>query len=101
MILCVFAVTVGMGLQWLLWVVPFAILANDIRWLKRYCLVGTLFLVFQLFGYHMVPWASHLFSPVTVNTLLRLVSIPIWIVMAWWAIDRLKRARVLPGNLTS
>ncbi|MGB3716097.1 MAG: glycosyltransferase 87 family protein [Candidatus Promineifilaceae bacterium] len=100
-ILCVFAVTVGMGLQWLLWVVPFAILANDIRWLKRYCLVGTLFLVFQLFGYHMVPWASHLFSPVTVNTLLRLVSIPIWLVMAWWAIDRLKRARVLPGTLTS
>ena len=38
---------------------------------------------------------------VTVNTLLRLVSIPIWIVIAWWAIDRLKRAHILPGTLTS
>lgn len=98
-LLCVFAVSSGMGIQWLLWLVPFAILAGDTRWLRLYSLAGMLFLLVQLYGLHMYPWAYHLFNPETADTIIRLGSIPAWITVLLWAGHRLLRPDAVANQL--
>ena len=91
-ILCVFVVSVGMGMQWLLWVIPFALLTYDIRWLNVYSLAGTAYLLLHLYGYHMYPWASVFLSPPAVDVFLRLTALPAWLVVMLWAASRLFRS---------
>jgi hypothetical protein len=91
-ILCVFMVSIGMGMQWLLWVVPFALLAGDRRWLNYYSLAGTAYLLAHLYGYHMYPWANEFLDPQSVDVFLRLTALPTWIVVVMWAGMRLLRS---------
>ncbi len=88
-ILSVFAVSVGMGIQWLLWVVPFALLAGDHRGLRWYSLTGSLFLLVQLYGLHMYPWANELLGVEKADILIRLGSVPAWITVVLWTGYRL------------
>lgn len=90
-ILAVFMVSSGMGIQWLLWIVPFAILDADHRWLSWYSLTGMLFLLVQLYGLHMYPWLYELFLPETADSLVRLGSLPAWFTVTLWTIARLRR----------
>lgn len=91
-ILAVFAVTMGMGIQWLLWVVPFALLVGDTSTLKWYSLAGMVFLLAQLYGLHMYPWAYKLFSKETAVLLIRAASIPAWLVVVYWTGRRLRQS---------
>lgn len=91
-ILTIFAVSAGMGIQWLLWIVPFAILIKDYQGLKWYSLFGALFLLIQLYGIHMYPWAFHLFGNEMGDLIIRAGSIPAWITVCLWAGLRLYRA---------
>jgi hypothetical protein len=91
-LLTMLAVTAGMGLQWLLWVAPFALLAGDIRGLNWYTAGAVTYLVLQLYGYHFSPWLFEVFDPATARNLLILTSYPAWIVVIVWAVRRL-----LPG----
>jgi uncharacterized membrane protein len=90
-ILAEFAVSAGMGIQWLAWVVPFALLDADLRWLKWYSLAGALFILVQLYGLHLVPWAFQLFDEGTADTIIRLGSVPAWITVVLWVVQRLSR----------
>lgn len=92
-ILTEFAVSVGMGIQWLLWVVPFAILSGDVWWLRLYSFTGSLFLLGQLYGLHMYPWAFQLFGQETGDLLIRISSIPAWVTVVLWAWHRLRPVR--------
>lgn len=91
-LLCILAVNMGMGMQWLLWIVPFAILAFDIRWLNIYSFAGIIFLGVHLFGYHLYPWASEFLNPVTADVVFRLTPLLAWIVVLLWAASRLYRS---------
>ena len=91
-ILSVFVVTAGIGLQWLLWVIPFALVADDLRWLKRYSYAGMLFQLVQLYGLHMYPWLNTLFAPETADVILRLGSVPAWLVVLFWTLSRYRAA---------
>lgn len=88
-ILAVLAVSAGMGIQWLLWIVPFAILIRDIRWLKVYTLTSVILLLTQLYGFHMVPWLWKLFDAEVADSIFRLGSIPAWLCVISWAAYRL------------
>ncbi|MCA9995265.1 MAG: DUF2029 domain-containing protein [Anaerolineales bacterium] len=92
-ILAEFAVSVGMGIQWLLWVVPFAILSGDTWWLRLYSFTGSLFLLGQLYGLHMYPWAFQLLEPERGDLLIRISSIPAWVTVVLWAWNRLRLVR--------
>lgn len=94
-ILTEFAISVGMGIQWLLWLVPFAILCGDIWWLRLYCLTGSLFLLGQLYGLHMYPWAIQLLGQETGDVFIRLSSIPAWVTVMLWAWHRLRFTRTV------
>jgi hypothetical protein len=91
-ILAAFAVTAGIGIQWLLWVVPFAIIARDTTWLRRYSLAALFLLIPHLFGLHLVPWAITWFGQEDAVFMLRLVNIPVWIVVVLWLFDRWRKA---------
>lgn len=94
-ILVVLAVSVGMGIQWLLWIIPFAILEDDLRWLKWYTVAGAFFLLVQLYGLHMYPWLYVYFTQETADTLFRLGSLPAWLMTLLWAGKRLWQTAVV------
>lgn len=93
-LLVMFVVTVGFGIQWLVWPVPFALLAGDYRWLKGYSLAGALMLTVHLYGLHMYPWLNEWLSPVSADWVIRLSAIPAWIIVVLWAGRRLQRAQM-------
>ncbi len=87
----IFVLTAGMGIQWFVWLVPVALLAGDVRWLGRYTWGGVCFLVVQLYGLHMYPWLYEWFSRETADSLFRLGSLPAWLVVVAWAGVRWRR----------
>jgi hypothetical protein len=91
-LLCIFVVTIGIGIQWLVWLVPFAILANEDRQLKWYSLAATLMLLIHLYGLHMYPWVPEFLPPPASQWLIRLSSLPAWVVVLVWAVRRLQVA---------
>ncbi len=96
-LLAVFVVTVGFGIQWLLWLVPFALLAGEDLWLKRYSLAGALMLTVHLYGLHMVPWLNEWLSSAIADWVIRLSALPAWIIVVLWAVERLRKARPNPA----
>ncbi len=95
--LAVFAVTVGFGIQWLVWPVPFALLAGQSRWLRAYSLSATLMLAVHLFGLHMVPWLPERL-PDSADWIIRLSALPAWGVVVAWLVARLRAARAVTPN---
>ena len=91
-LLTIFSVTFGMGIQWLLWPVAFAIVAREERWLKWYTIMGTLMMFIHLYGLHLYPWARQIFEPAVADALIRISFLPVWIVILLWTINRLRRA---------
>jgi hypothetical protein len=90
-ILTIFAVTIGLGLQWLMWPIAFAVLAREQRWLKWYTIAGTLMMLEHLYGLHLYPWDRELLETQQANIFLRISSLPVWIITVSWAISRLRQ----------
>jgi hypothetical protein len=93
-LLAIFAVTVGFGIQWLVWPVPFALLAGEYRWVKAYSLAGALMLAVHLYGLHLFPWLPEWLSPMTTDWVVRLSAIPAWLIVVFWVAGRLRRAGI-------
>lgn len=91
LVLSIFVVTVGFGIQWLVWPIPFAILAREYRWLKLYSLAGVWMLFVHLFGLHMGPWLFEWLPSVSPDWFIRLSALPAWLVVLLWTIRRLRR----------
>lgn len=100
-ILAVFTVSAGMGMQWLLWLVPLAILDEDHQWLRLYSFTGMIYLLVHLYGLHMYPWLYELFSPETADTVLRLGPIPAWLTVIAWTIARMTKNKNSQSKLQS
>lgn len=90
MLLAIFAVTVGFGIQWLVWLVPFALLAGEDRWLRLYSLTATFMLTVHLFGLHMAPLLAEWLPSGTADLFIRLSSLPAWVVVFAWLVSRIK-----------
>jgi hypothetical protein len=92
-ILTLLAVTVGFGIQWLVWPIPFALLALEERWVRWYSLAGAFMLAVHLYGLHMFPWLGEWLDPDPLGWLIRLSALPVWLITVWWTVDRYRRAR--------
>lgn len=92
-ILTLLAVTVGFGIQWLVWPIPFALLSLEERWVRRYSLAGAFMLAVHLYGLHLYPWLGEWLAPDALNWLIRLSALPAWAITVWWAADRYRLAR--------
>ena len=91
-LLAVFAVTVGCGIQWLVWLVPIALLAGQDRWLRVYSLAAAFMLAVHLYGLHMVPWLTEWWGPAA-DWVIRLSALPAWAIVVAWLVARLRAAR--------
>jgi hypothetical protein len=88
--------TVGFGLQYVLWIVPFALVARE-RWLWPYTLAATTLL---LLAYVMGPDA---YLPPAIEWptmrlhlrefIVKLASLPVWLICGLWALSLLRRGR--------
>jgi hypothetical protein len=96
-LLALLAVTAGFGIQWLLWVIPFALLAGEELWVKRYSLAGALMLAVHLYGLHLYPWLNEWLSPATADWVIRLSALPAWIIVVLWAAERLRASQPNPA----
>jgi hypothetical protein len=92
-ILTLLAVTVGFGIQWLVWPIPFALLALEERWVRWYSLAGAFMLAVHLYSLHMFPWLGEWLDPDPLAWLIRLSALPAWLITVWWTVDRYRRAR--------
>lgn len=93
LLLAIFTVTTGFGIQWLVWLVPFALLAGEERRLRVYSLAATFMLTVHLFGLHMAPLLLERLPATTAMTLIRLSALPAWVVVVVWFAARLREAR--------
>lgn len=100
-ILTVFVVTVGFGIQWLVWPVPFALLAREERWTKAYSVAGAFMLLVHLYGLHMYAWLGEWLSPGAANWLIRLSALPVWLVVVAWTISRYRQSQATRRSLAA
>lgn len=91
-LLTVFAVTMGMGIQWLMWPVAFAALAGEKRWLKWYSLAGALMMTVHLFTLHFPSGIAQVLPPAPTDFVLRSIGFPVWLVILFWLYARLQAA---------
>lgn len=87
-ILTLYVSTTGFGLQWGLWVVPFALLSGDDRWLKWYTGAFLLHLLPSYFGYHLDQTLTNLIGFQRMALLMQVSSIPAWAMTLFWLFYR-------------
>jgi Gpi18-like mannosyltransferase len=92
LLVVLYVLTSGFGLQWTLWIVPFAILAGDAWRLDRYTLAALLYMLPAYYGYHFEPLLLRWLSSEQMTVVLLACAIPLWLVCVWWAVSRLRDA---------
>jgi len=92
-LLAIFVVTVGFGIQWLVWLVPFALLVGDDRRLRLYSLAAAFMLAVHLFGLHMIPLLSEWLPVAAADAVIRLSALPAWLIVVGWFVARLRATR--------
>ncbi len=100
-ILAMLVVTVGFGIQWLIWPIPFALLALEDRWIRAYTLTSAFMLTVHLYGLHMYPWLGEWLPAGPADWVIRLSALPVWIVTILWTIDRFRRANAEEAALVA
>src|SRR5205807_9918686 len=90
----------GFGVQYLLWIVPFAIAVRD-RWLWPFTITaaGLLVVAYTLGSAYMALDVTPDNGPSTREVIVKLASLPAWLVRCAWAWSLLRR-RPEPSVLT-
>src|SRR5262245_5793589 len=92
--------TNALGVQYLLWILPFALLSRDRLTLSYTCVVTILLGLAYLLGPSVyvpppIPWPP---MPVGAREfVVKLASIPVWMLCGWWVL-RLVRGLCLPSE---
>jgi hypothetical protein len=88
-----FAITHAFSIQYLMWIVPFAILSLDLKWLKVYTIAAFIYmflayntLILEMHITNILPW------PEADLFIIRPVGLLPWIVCVVWALDRIVQA---------
>jgi len=85
-----FALTHAFSIQYLMWVLPFALASHQFRWIWRYTLAafGYMFLAYNTLILdfrieYLLPW------PQADLALIIPASLPVWVVVWFWLVERL------------
>jgi Gpi18-like mannosyltransferase len=79
------------AIQYLVWILPFAILCGQKKWLRRYTIAafGYMILIYNtIINHPIIPTLTSF--PEKMTNLTVLVSIPIWIIAILWLVDILR-----------
>ncbi len=90
-ILLLFTVTAGFGVQYLGWIVPLALLARQFRPLRWYAGMVALLLEGTYLMSLMRGWLPEALSPLERQIFIWLLSLPAWLVTIAWLGDQLSR----------
>jgi hypothetical protein len=99
-----FAITHAFSIQYLMWIVPFAVLSLDLKWLRRYTIAAFIYmfltyntLILEMHITKILPW------PQADMFIIQPTGLLPWLVCVVWALDRIIQAgwkakvgRVLP-----
>ena len=86
-----FALSAGFGIQYLVWLVPVAILASQGVWLRRYTLACLPWLVIAYGTFYTLPILQRLTSDAAAMSIMQAVSLPAWFIVLAWAVTILRR----------
>lgn len=92
-LLALYVSTIGFGLQWMLWGVPFALLAGDRRAMNWYVLGSLVCMVPSYYGYHLDDTLTSLISFERMAVVMQACAIPAWAIDLVWIVRRLAAAR--------
>jgi hypothetical protein len=99
LLLSLFVVTVGFGIQWLVWLVPFGLLVMADRWIRWYSLAAAFMLAVHLYSLHLYPWLGEWLSRPSVDWVVRLSALPAWLIVSAWTVSRLRRVPIEQANV--
>ena len=88
-ILALYACTSGFGIQWPLWVLPFAIIAGDVRGVDWYVLGYLIFALPAYYGYNLDATIANLISFERMAAIIQVCSLPAWTITSVWVVRRL------------
>jgi hypothetical protein len=89
-----YAVTHAFSIQYLMWVVPLAILAQDHRHLERYTLAAYAYMLVAYVGLVLEPRFESLMRLTIANRFIIIpLGLPVWLISTHWAVQRLIGSR--------
>jgi hypothetical protein len=90
-----FAFTHAFSIQYLVWLIPFALLNRECRWLRLYTVTGFgymlwtyMTLILDMRVTQWMPW------PQADWFLIRPTAVPVWLITVLWAVERLRAVSV-------
>jgi hypothetical protein len=94
-LLSYYAFTHAFSIQYLCWIIPFAVIHSDRTWLRRYTLAAMIYMILAYFTLildfridRLIPWPEgDLALPIP-------LSLPLWIITAIWLIQELKGKKI-------
>ncbi len=93
-ILTFYAVSHAFSIQYLMWVVPLAILAQDHRHLERYTLAAYAYMLVAYVGLVLEPRFESLMRLTIANRFIIIpLGLPAWLISTHWAVQRLTGSR--------
>ena len=90
--LAMLAVSAGFSVQYLMWIVPLAILAGEERWLVWFTDAALVLLAVSYGGVEIKQGLWNYLSPRQIDVALGVAALPVWIVLLAWTV-RLTRRR--------
>lgn len=92
MLVAFMAVTHAFSIQYLVWVVPFAILGGDTRWLTRYTVAAFFYMALVYFTFVLEMHITRLMPMKQADPFLIIpASLPAWLVTVAWLWQRLRQ----------
>lgn len=94
-----FALTHAFAIQYLMWLIPFAVLSRDYKWLRRYTIAA--------FSYMFLTYSTLILSSSITNIMplpqadvfiIMLFGLPTWLVTIAWMINRLHGYDLKPSE---
>jgi len=88
------ALTHAFAIQYLVWLLPFAVIDNNIRWLNIYTVTAYIYMSLAYFALILNPAITFVMPlPQADWFIIMPAALPVWIVTIFWMIDRLKDNR--------
>jgi hypothetical protein len=90
-LLVVYALTLGFGLQYLVWIIPFAAWLDDRRGLNWFTLGALIYLGVNYYGVHLDDFLIRTVGAASTQTILQIVAIPVWLTSLAWLMMRWRK----------
>jgi hypothetical protein len=92
-LLVVFALTPGIGIQWLLWVLPFGLMVRDSKARQIYMAGSLIYVGLNLYGLHFSNWLTQITPADWLRPVLIVSTWPAWLAVIVWLIVQWSRPR--------